>query len=291
MPVHIPEQTPYGTNQELWYFNGTALQSPVGAWNISTMGGSRFGVPTYRGQNVQVPYRAGQSQVAKYPDQRTVTLTMWDEGLGDAVADTYPATDQRLAFNSNLQQLRQLFYQRGAGGSVQGELERNWYIYQGGTPALVTSTAMAEIAGSMDLTMNGRTSAAFSVDLLLADPYFYGALKTHAITASGNVTGLGEGVVGEGFPSQVSSFTVSLTEACTVTNVAAGGVSFTLSTISNPPVVVDVLNQTVTDNDGNNLIGNFSHAGSRLWMCILPGTNEITVSAGTATFAWKDCYI
>lgn len=284
-----PPQTPYVANQELWSYNGTALQSPNGAWNISTMGGSRFGIPVLRGQNIPVPYRAGQNWRAKYPDSRTITLTMWADGQGSAAG--YPSSDQRLAFNNNIQQLRQLFFSRAAIGSAQGQLQRNWYWTQGGTPTLVTSTALAEVAGSMDLTMNGRTNAAFSVDLLLADPYFYGAQQTRAVTTSASLTGLGEGIVGEGWPAAgTNAFTVACTAACTVTNTTAG-VSFSLSGVTNPPVTVDILNQTVTDNSGNNLISALSHAGSRMWMCLLPGANAITVSAGTATFRWNDAYI
>jgi hypothetical protein len=292
--VQLPTQTPYATNQELWYFNGVALQDPFGAWNISTMGGSRFGLPTLRGQNIAAPYRAGQSFRSKYPDQRTITLTMWTDGQGSSAVDAaaYPASDQRLAFNNNLQSLRQLFWARNSGGSAQATLQRNWYLTQGGSNLLVQSTGMAEIAGSMDLTMNGRTNAAFSVDLLMADPYFYGALQTHACTGgSTSLTALGEGIVGEGWPSSVSAFTVSLSAAATVSNSTIGGVSFTVSTGPSFPVTVDILNNTVIDNLGNNVIGNFSHAGSRLWMCLQPGTNSIAVSAGTATFRWNDVYI
>lgn len=287
MPT-APPQTPYATNQELWYYQGTALQSPNGAWSIATMGGSRFGIPVYRGQNVPVPYRAGQSWRAKYPDSRTITLTMWADGAGSAAG--YPAADQRLAFNNNIQQLRDLFFSNGASGSVQGQLQRNWYWTQNGTPTLVTSTAMAEVAGSMDLTMNGRTGASFSVDLLLADPYFYGAQRTQAITTSGTVNAFGEGVVGQGWPSAVAGFTIACTAACTVTNTTAG-CSFTLSGVTNSPVTVDVLNQTVTDSLGNNVIGTLTHAGARQWMALLTGANNITVSAGTATFVFNDAYI
>lgn len=282
-----PPQTPYTTNQELWYWNGTALQSPNGAWNIATMGGSRFGIPVLRGQNYAVPYRAGQAWRPKMPDSRTVTLTMWADGQGSSAG--YPASDQRLAFNNNIQQLRQLFWTRDDGGSVLGQLQRNWYWTQGGTPTLVQSTAMAEIAGSMDLTMQGRTHSAFSVDLLLADPYYYGAQQTRAITTSGTITALGEGIVGEGFASPVAGFTVACTAACTVTNTTLG-CSFALSGVTNSPVTVDILNQTVIDNSGNNVIGTLSHTGSRLWMALAPGANAITVSAGTATFRFNDCY-
>ena len=48
---------------ELWYWNGTALNQPY--WNIATFGGSRAGLPTLRGQNYEVPYRAGQLWRAK----------------------------------------------------------------------------------------------------------------------------------------------------------------------------------------------------------------------------------
>ena len=82
MPSLPPPRTPYGAPEELWYFQGNALQDPFGAWSISTMGGSRFGLPVLRGQNVAVPYRAGQSWQPKFPDARTVSLTMWTSGQG-----------------------------------------------------------------------------------------------------------------------------------------------------------------------------------------------------------------
>jgi hypothetical protein len=288
-----PAQVPYGSPAELWYWNGLALQDPYGGWNISTFGGSRFALPVLRGQNVAAPYRAGQGWKSKYPDARTVTLTMWADGQGfGGSSGSYPSgNDPRLSFNSNWQQLRQAFWTRNALGSVQGQLQRNWYYKQGGTATLVQSTAMAEIAGSMDLTMNSRTNAAFSVDLLLSDPYFYGAQQSHAVTTAGaNLTGLGEGIAGEGFPSAVNSFTVTLSGAATVQNTTAG-TSFTV--LSGPvfPVVVDVLNNTVTDHTGASVPGYFSHTGSRLWACIMPGTNAIAVSAGTATWTWNDVYV
>lgn len=285
MPI-APPVTAY-TPAELWYFNGVALQSANGAWNISTMGGSRFGIPVLRGQNVSVPYRAGQSWRAKWPDARTVTLTMWADGQG--TTSSYPAADQRLAFNNNIQQLRSLFWSRGGGGSTQGTLQRNWYITQG-TPTLVQSSAMAEIAGSMDLTMSGRTHAAFSVDLLLSDPYFYGVTKTSTITTTGTITGLGEGIVGEGWSSPVNAFTLRLSTAMTVTNTTMG-VSVTVASGPSFPVTIDVLNQTATDNLGANAISSLSHAGSRMWMCLQNGSNAITTSTGNCVFTWNDTYI
>jgi hypothetical protein len=289
MPVTNPPVALF-TPAELWYYNGTALNQPY--WNITTFGGSRYGLPTLRGQNYEVPYRAGQVWRAKYPDQRTITLTMWTDSQMSA-NQSYPAGDPRRAFNDNWQQLRQLFWYRGASGSAQGQLQRNWFITQSGSPTLVTTTAMAEIAGSMDPTMNGRTSAAFSVDLLLADPHFYGAQRTQALTsAGGTITALGEGVVGEGYYSAVNSFTLKLSAAATVANTTAGtSVTHNGTGVASWPVTLDILRYTATDNVGNNCIAGVSHSGSRLWTALLPGANTITVSAGTATFTWNDCYV
>ena len=274
---------------ELWYWNGNPLNQPY--YNIATFGGSRFGLPTLRGQDYAVPYRAGQSWRAKYPDERTVTLTMWTDSQMSG-NQSYPAADPRRAFNDNWQALRGMFWTRGAQGSVQGQLTRNWYLTLAGTPTMVQSTAMAEIAGSMDPTMNGRLSAAFSVDLLLSDPHFYGGLITQAVAGSGTVPNPGEGVAGEGYASAVNSFTVKISAPCTVTNSTAG-VSFSHNGagVVSWPVTVDVLRYLATDNVGNNVVGGLTHVGSRMWMALLNGLNTITVSAGTATFAFNPPYV
>jgi hypothetical protein len=286
MPQTVVPSFAY-TPAEAWFWNGLALNQPY--WNITTFGGSRSGIPTMRGQDIEVPYRAGQAFRAKYPDERTISLTMWMDGSGSYAG--WPSSDSRLAFNNNWQRLRQAFFARGAGGSLQGELQRNWFLTQSGSNQLVTSTAMAEIAGSMDLTMNGRTGAAFTVDLLLSDPYFYGPQRTQNVSGSNvNVQGYGEGVVGEGFPSAVNAFTITLSHAATVSNDTAG-VSFAVGSSATYPVTVDILNQTVVDAEGVNQVGQLTHQGSRLWFCLLSGSNSIDVSSGTATLSWADAYI
>lgn len=272
---------------EVWYWNSLALSQPY--WNITSFGGARYNLPTLRGQNYQVPYRAGQLNRQKYPDQRTETLTMWVDGTKSS--DGTVVGDPRLNFNNKWQQLRQALWTRNATGSVQGQLKRQWFITQNGTSALVAATAMAEVAGSMDPTMNGRLAAVASLDFLLSDPYFYGSLQTNAITsAGGTITNYGEGVAGEGFFSAVNQFTVTLSAPCTVANTTAG-VSFTYTGSAAFPLVVDVLNDTAIDNDGVNQVGGITHAGAREWMCLLSGSNTITVSAGTATFNWNPPYV
>lgn len=277
---------------EVWSYNGVQLNQP---WmNITTFGGARYNLPTLRGQNYQVPFRAGQLNRQKWPDQRTLTLTMWVDGTKSASGAI--VGDPRLQFNNYWQQLRNNLWNRAAGGSLPTTLTRNWYITQAGVNGLVQATAIAEIAGSMDPTMNGRLSAVASIDFLLADPYFYGNQRSQAIsTAGGTITTYGEGTVGEGFPSAVAGFTVQVTANTTVNNTTAGA-QFTFNSALCPtpvtfPVTLDVLRDTAVDAAGNNQIAGVTHAGSRMWTCLVTGANAITNTAGTATFTFNDAYV
>lgn len=285
-------------NEEYWSFipavgnyalQEVSLQSQW--WNVSTWGASRFALPTLRGQDYEQPYRAGMQWRSKMPNSRVCTLAMWTAAISQLTGNP-DTVNTKLTFNNNFNQLRQMFWQRAALGSAQSQLRRRWYITQGGSAQTVVGTAMAEIAGSMEPAMNNRFSASFAVDLLLSDPYFYGTSQSQTISSSGSITNLGEGVVGEGYPSSVNAFTIQITTGpCTVTNQTAG-VSVTFNApVANSPVTLDVLNQTATDALGNNLIGNVSHSGARMWMCLLPGANTIQVSAGQATFGWSPPYV
>ena len=290
--VNFPSDEYWSWKAAVGPYAGQDISLQMAHWNIGTWGGSRFALPTLRGQDIEQPYRAGLQWRAKYPNSRTITMGFWTAGINQATGQPDTA-DQRLAFNNNLNQLRQMFWQRGALGSVQGQLTRRWWLTQQGLKQIVTGTALAEIAGTMEPTMLGRTSASFSVDLLLADPYFAGDPREASIPdTGGTIYGAGEGVVGENYPSVINSFTIALTEGpVTVSNTTAG-VSFTYGlAIANSPVTIDVLNSTATDAAGNNVIANITHTGARMWMALVPGSNVIAVSAGTATFNFNDLYV
>ncbi len=180
---------------------------------VSTFGGSRLGLPTLRGNDYEVPFRGGLQHRQKYPNARTVSMVMEVNGTDPATGQ--PATsDQILAWNNNFQYIRAAMWTRDPLGSVQGILTRRWYLTQGtNPPAVVAASAMGELGGSMDPSMTGRTRADFTVDVVLADPYFYGAQQSATIGAGATVVlnALGEGIVGEGYASTVSSFTCQLT--------------------------------------------------------------------------------
>jgi hypothetical protein len=289
--VNFPQDEYWGVIPAVGPYAGAEQSLQMLHWNIAVWGGSRFGIPTLRGQDVEVPYRAGKQWRSKMPDSRTISMNMWTAGINQATGNP-DLTDQRLTFDNNLQFLRALFYQRDVQGSRQVQLVRRWWLTQQGVNQIVLAKAMAEVAGSMEPTNLGRTSASFSVDMLLSDPYFYGVQRQQQLSGNGQIYAPGEGVVGEGYSSPVSMFTIALTTGpVTVTNSTAG-VAFTYSgTIANPPLTIDVLNNTATDAQGNVLVSGITHTGARMWMALVEGSNAINVSAGTATFNWADAYI
>lgn len=217
------------------------------------------------------------------PDSRTITFVMWTAGIDQSTGN--PAQDQRLSWNNNWQQLRAAFWTRGTQGSTQGTLSRLWYLTQGGVAQLVSASALGEVAGSMEPTMTGRTRADFSVDILLADPYFYGATVTQPLTLGTTqpVTNYGEGVAGEGQPSSLNSFTLTLNGPLTVptlTNPTAGvSLTYGASIPSGVSVSIDLLRFLATDSLGANQVAQIRHAGSRFWFLLLSGVNSLALSS------------
>lgn len=286
------------TTTEYWTFNGISLNQNW--WNIATIGGSRFSAPTLRGSNYTVPFQTGQVQRPKFADSRVVTLLMWTAGIDQTTGN--PSADQITAWNNNYQQLRALFWQMTSTGSSQSSLVRQWNITQGGTTGLVTATAQAEIAGTMEPTMTGRTRADMSIDLLLADPYFYGNQQTQTLSRNtpANVNNLGEGVAGEASQGFLTvTFNGVLTNP-TLTNSTAG-VSVTyngsIASGSSHAISLDCVNFLATDGSSNNVIGNVGHAGARRWMVLESGSNTLELTStggsdsGNCVVAWAPPYL
>ena len=305
------------TTDEWWSFTppGGAEVSLAEPWlTTTTFGGSRLGIPALRGNDYEVPFRAGLQHRPKFPNSRTVTLAMSVSGT-DPATGAPATTDQVLAWNNNFQAIRQAFWTRDPLGSTQGTLTRRWRL--GSLPGtIVTASAMAEIGSDMAPAMTGRTRADFAVDLVLSDPYFYGLQQTRVIGAGGPVTlsALGEGIVGEGYSSDVFSFTCQLkgplhfpvlTNSTATSAASSTGVIFAYQDVValGETVIVDFLNFTVVSSTGASKISKVAHAGSRMWFCLVPGTtpgqpglNQVALTTldatdtGTATLSWNDCY-
>lgn len=295
------------TTTEYWSWNGTVLNSQW--WNITSFGGSRQDLPLLRGQNYTIAYRNGQMWRPKNFDQRTVSLAMWTAGVNQTTGQ--PSTNQSLDFTSNFYNLRQMFAAQGVLGSQLGQLTRRWYEYVNGFPALLTATAMAELAGNMSPTMSGRTRADFTVDFLLADPFFYGSVvslalplgNTVAYNAGDAVVGFGQAQGNGGVPFQITLIG-PLTNP-TLTNVTAN-VSVTVgATISaGNTLTLDVAQYTALDQNQTSYLGSVTHTGARAWMALLgctpqnpTGAQMLVLSStgagdtGSGTITWQPGYL
>lgn len=153
------------TTKEYWDVDGVSLNTY--AWNIATLSG-RLSVPPLRGADIVVPHRAGQVWRPRVADARTVTLGMWVRGSD---ANGLVPRHWRGRFNDNWEALQRLLFQP----SRQVTLTRR-RISTSGTVRV--DAAKAQVQGGIAPEMQGPGVAAFTVDFLLADPYFYSAAQS-----------------------------------------------------------------------------------------------------------------
>lgn len=167
---------------EYWDVDGTSLQTLV--HNIEVWPGEA--PPPLRGDNVVVPHRAGSLWVPKVSDSRTITFAMWVVGEAIPASEGVTARSARQVFEDNWRSLRALLWQPNR----QVSLTKRWK--PGAT--VVSASALAQFAGGLEPDSSGPHSAKFTVDMHLADPYFYGSnvnltgmtVGSHAVSIEGS---------------------------------------------------------------------------------------------------------
>jgi len=270
------------SSPEYWDIDGVSLHQY--GWSVTTFGGSRYDLPPWRGENIKFAYRPGQIHRNKTPDSRTVELVMWlagaDPGTGNATGDPL------LRFNDSWDFLRRTVW-RPDGSQVS--LTRRWFLTIGGSKTLLAATAQAQVQDSMSPTMTGRTRADFTMSMLLADPFFYGDEVEVNFSGSTTVVNPGHGIAAHNNMEIELSSGARLTNTSLTPNVwvQVGG---------SGRAVLDVGNFTATSTgysaySGPNRLGDVTHSGARRWMALVPGTNNLTCSSGTATIRYRPPYI
>lgn len=163
------------TTDTYWSVGGVSLQTF--AKNITTLGG-RDTPPPMRGDDLVIPSIPGERYVPKVVGSRILSLGMWVRGVDDD--GNVPAAGRAQTYDDNWRSLRNLLWQRGK----QFALTKRFKV--GGV--LKTAVAMAEFNDGLEPTMMGRTGARFTVDLKLADPYFYDVDFTTTALVNGDQT-------------------------------------------------------------------------------------------------------
>ena len=152
------------TTDLYWTADGQSLNT--WAWNISTLAG-RMSPPEMRGEDRVIPYAPGEEYVPKVVGSRTLTLAMWIKG---STADGAVPLTARDAFDDNWAALVKLLWTPGRQFNLGKQFKR------GGVQRY--AVAKAEFVGGLEPSMIGRNGAKFTVDLKLADPYFYDDVAT-----------------------------------------------------------------------------------------------------------------
>ncbi len=266
------------SSDEYWEVDSSPLDTF--AYAIATIGGSRYDIPNLRGDNAQFAYRPGTEFRPKVADSKVVTLLMWVAGIDPETGDP-DSSDQRLRWNDNYRALRKLFWTPRR----QIALTRRWWLTDPltDTPTMQVATAQAQIAGTMTPQMTGRTRADLAVDLLLADPFFYGeSITSDHVDAGGSpVTVHNPGDDHAYYTNVYVDFVGTMTNP-KLTN-----------TTPSPDVWVQVegsLTGTTTLDIGKYLVSPSSislnrvtHSGARSWFGLLEGDNtlSLTVASGS----------
>lgn len=255
-----------------WSVNGVSLQTY--AWNISSWGDKEIMPPT-RGSNLLIPYATGQTWVSKVPDSRTITLAMWVTGANPD--GSIPKGLARAQFESNYTALRNLFW------SIRKQLTLSkLMIYPDGSTKAVT--AKAEYVGGLQPQMQGTTGAGFTVDLLLADPFFYGPEITQTVAPTTGMQILGDDRT-ENIVLTVKGPRNTLRVQAQQPDGTQVWFQYNYNIPTGDTIVADVRNFQITHTHNGasyQAAGRVNHGNSDpYWLYLTPGYNTVTASGSS----------
>lgn len=269
---------------EYWSVDGVSLQTF--AFDIETVGGDRLAPPKLRGSDLTIPSQPGDVWVPKEADSRTITLDMWVLGTNDD--GTIPTGTVREKWDANFRMLRTLLWTPRR----QFTLTKRFYV----DGVLKTATAKGEYAGGLSPKMTGRTRGEFSVDIRLADPYFYSAAKSVTLsTGDNNVV-----VEGDDLTRNILIHVDGPRKNVKIRNKTLGvEVEYLGDLSTGDDLDIDVRAFTSTTSPSSlypfNSIGSIRHAGSPSWLLLAPGTNVVNVSSetgiGSVSMSYQEAWL
>jgi hypothetical protein len=263
---------------EYWDVDGVSLDTY--AFNIQTLGGSRSGVPSFRGTNTQSAAKRGTAWRPKVADARTLTLAMNVLGVDASTPGGSPSKSQ---FRANFRSLQRLLWRPGG---TQYALTKRWDEGAG----IVTASALAEFVSGLEPTMSGDKMAKTTVDLKLNDPFFYSTLQTSTIglATPTTITNAGDDVA----VKMTIEFNGPLTnpKLTNSTPVPQVYVKYGGTVASGDKVILDVdVTTALVNSTGASVIGAITHSGARHWLGFARGSNTLTLTAdaGSGTVTMK----
>jgi hypothetical protein len=241
-------------------------------------------VPPFRGEDRQYAFRPGREFRPRTTDSRSITLGLWlfgQDGPGSTAA-AYLAN-----YAGAERQLRRL---------LRPDAGREFTISRTWTDDLGTHTATGHgIAENIERARAGRFAGRLTVDVSMADPFFYGDAVTVTLPA-----GVGVPVDNGGDDMTTAvllDYAGPLSNPVVTNSTVAPEVWVKVGTdlADGDALAVDVAGTSIVrDSDMANLIGAVTHSGARAWFGLRRGTNTITLSAdsgaGSAVLTFQPVY-
>ena len=241
---------------ENWSFNGFALTSR-GKWAVEAVI-EGIGIPKFRGSDLQVPFQHGKRWIKKRFDRRKVVLSMWIKGTDRVDLDDNIDAFLKAIGNPGLHTLNRTLR--------SGEIRQ----------------AQAELCSEINFVRKNPGYAKFALELELADPFFYGLVKTtdtKMVTSTPFVWAhANEGSA----PSTAMVITLEGPLNNPILRNQSNGVWLQyLGTIaSGESVVIDTKFYTCLQGD-ENMISIVKHGGDAYWMILGAGSNSIEIETDT----------
>jgi len=161
------------TNSTPLYWTASGGSLHTYAWMVKTLAGGRNQLPPKRGDDVAIPFLTGRRYSKKMMDSRTLPLDMWVEGKNpDGTIDSSMSKAAKL--QNNWRYLMGLF--RPTNG-LQFNLTKRFYVGSD----IMLATAKAEMLDAPEPSASGADHWDFTVELFLANPYFYSSVAAQAI--------------------------------------------------------------------------------------------------------------
>lgn len=265
---------------ETWAIDGVPLLSL--ASDVQRIDGAL--APPLRGEDRQYAFRPGKEFRPRVVDSASLTLGLWligQDGAGSSTAE-YEAN-----FAGSERQLRRLLRPDGGG---EFTISKTW------TDDLGTHTATGSgIAGSLERQRAGRHAGRVTVDIGMADPFFYGSAVAVPLPVGVSVPVDNPG--DDATAAVVLSIAGALNNP-TVTNSTLDPdvwVKFGTALASGDSLTADVLaTSVVRTSDAANLIGSVTHSGARAWLGLRRGSNTVKLTAdsgaGSAVLTFQPVY-
>lgn len=281
------------TTSEYWSVLGPdGVDHPLNtpAYNIETWGDDRQSPPSYRGDNLLLPYQPGELYVAKLAAPKTRSLAGWVIGESDSGVNV-AGSAKKQKFHDNWANLRSWLAREG-----QFQITKRWVDTAG---VFRTATAMAEFAGGLSPSAFSPSGARFTVDLTFADPYFYGPAVNIAFDSSSGTTFHFTGtILGDTYCRKITVAATSKPSASVtnpridVTTTPTPNYWYYQGVVANTiTIALDARAQSLAIGGSLNGANNVVHSGYPDWLLLNPGTINLVFSAGTNNWVGTLTYL